>query len=885
MSDLNNTSTPSSTVTPIATTTPSVYSTTVETNTLTLNNYTVDGITDDISSADPNKLLTAYGVYRELGDIYKAIADLTEEVENIEVLPVLSDPMLPTNFIGNDWFLHGWYLDNGKALYLSEGKSNTDDNHVKIKTDAITEKGNYYLHIVVDRIDSGTLLVKDENENILGKTNVIGNFQLTIPIQDSSIAYIKFEAQDVAKDGVIQLGYAGLHHVKNAFEEYIAFTAETILSGGSGFVTKDVLETGLNNILSESKQYTNSIAGNTAELVSTHLAATNPHNITPESIGAALETHIHEQYALKVDVNTSIEDLRTSLTDLINTKVQEGITESSNNSTKLLNQHINNKNNPHETTPDKIGAANKVHTHDHNDGSLINVAAAKHTHISDDILGVADVITDARNAVELVDAISVSISNHLAEFEELENKVTVMETNVNNNITSITNILDQTNAHYNNYNNPHRTSKEHIGLGDVINGPMATDQEAIDGEKNDCYMNPKNNRAVLDYFTGDEERLAATLTPRLVLNKRVTIETNEKTGRPIPKEIILSTSGSQIYHAIIQFDGEMDETRYSFKYNVKTPDLEFPDTDPYIHHTSLTEILNTATIENIVTTKDIIDETTNEVTGTEEVIDRGEITYLTLNRRNSGIGFGLKTKCTNPICELTINTKELTITGSCIGYNTTEELREIQEEEDIYVPEIEGDIVDPDQPTLEDTLPEDPDIPEEEPAKELVTIYRTVHAKLYGRGIVLQGKREELGVSGVVINLCGSANIRIYELVATEQDPGIIIDASPIGNIITRLGDIHIPGYSLLDGSELVILQHQKLYDYAVAAGLLVDKIIYDTDLADNGYTEYFGYEEGSNYFSLPKDPVTNSKYNRYIKIDELYVPSEKQLIYRYVWN
>lgn len=878
MSELNN-PTPSSTMTPVATTTPSVYSTTVETDKFTLNNYTVDGITDDISSADPTKLLTAYGVYKELGDIYKAIAELTSKVEHIEVLPVLSDPMLPTNFVGNDWFLYGWYLDNGKAVYLSKGESNTDDNQVKIKTDAITEKGNYYLHIVVDRIDSGKLIVKDENENVLGSTTVVGNFQLTIPIEDNSISYIKFEAVDVAKDGIIELGYAGLHHVKNAFEEYITFTAETILSGGSGFVTKDVLEKGLASILAESKQYTNDVAGNTAELVSTHLAATNPHDITPEMIGAALEQHYHDQYALKVDVNTSIEELRQSLSNLINQKVQDAITESGNNATKLINNHINDKNNPHETTPEKIGAALKVHSHDYSDGSLTGVAAAKHTHVTNDIAGVDEVIQDAKQAVELVDSIAVSVSTHLAEFEELENKVSILEENVNTNISTISSLSSETNAHYQNFNNPHNTTKAHIGLDKVVNAPMATDQEAIDGELDDRYMNPKNNRAVLDYFSGDEQRLAQTLTPKLVLNKKVTIDINTETGRPIPKEIVLSTSGSQIYHAIIEFDDEMGETFFSFKATVKEPDEENPTLDPYIQHTSLTELLTTSTIENIVTTKDIVDETTKEVTGTEEVIERGDITYVSLARRNNAIGFNLKTKCTGPICDLTINTKELLITGTCVGYVVTEEEREIQEEEDIEIPEVGGDVTDETQ-TDEGITEEDKEV-----ATEIVDIYRTVHAKLYGRGIVLQGTRQDLGVSGIVVTLAGSANIRIYELVATEQDPGMIIDASPIGNIITRLGNIHIPGYSLLDGSELIIMQHQKLYDYAVDAGLLVDKIIYDAEIADNGYTEYFGYEEGSNYFFLPKDPVTTSKYNRYIKIDELYVPSEKQLIYRYVWN
>ena len=899
MSNIDNL-TPASTLTPSVTTTPSVQATQVETNQFTLNSYTVDGITSDINSADPTKLLTSYGAYKELSEIYQDIAELTSRVDNIEVLPVLSDPMLPTNFIGNDWFLYGWYLDNGKAIYISNGDN--ADNQVKIKTDAITVIGNYYLHIKVDRIDGGTLVVKNENNEILGSTSVNGDFKLTIAIEDASISTLTFEAQNVPKDGQIVLGYAGLHHVKSAFEEYIEFTAEIILSGGSGFVTKDMLEVGLNNILTESKKYTNDLAGNTAALVSEHLASSNPHRITPEKIGAALRIHLHEQYAEKTEVTQSLSDLKTVLTKYVDTSVSDAISTSSTNTTNALNKHISDKNNPHDTTPEKIGAAPVVHEHRYTDGSLIGVAKEKHTHQTDDIEGLQDTIDAAKNAVEFVDSMSSFIIDHVAEFEVIEQKVEDLVSTVDIHRTEITEIDDTLSKHLIDYNNPHQTTKETIGLDKIVNGPMATDQEAIDGELNDVYMNPRNNRVVLDNFSGTAEKLAQTLTPKLVLNRNVTVKTDPETNKIIPTVINLATSGSRIYQVLINFESTIGETSLAFRYNVLEPYFEYeyddngnqildengepvkifrPELDPYIKHTSLTEHLTSSNIDSIVSTKNIVDKETGEITGTEEVVNIEPITYMTISRRNNAIGFADST-CLNPVCDLTINLKDLTVCGEYIGYRVTEEEREVDVEEDIDVPEYKGDIIDP-TTTVEEVV-EDTTEPKE-PVMELVNIYRVVHGNLYGKGIILQGKREDIGIPGISISFGGNANVRVYELVATPQNPGIVVDASPIGNIITRLGDVYIPGYSLLDGSQILIANHQKLYDYAVDAGLVVDKLIYDQELADNGYTTNFGYEEGSNYFFLPMDPVTTDKYRRYIKIDDLYVPTEKQLIYRYAWS
>jgi hypothetical protein len=45
-------------------------------------------------------------------------------------------------------------------------------------------------------------------------------------------------------------------------------------------------------------------------------------------------------------------------------------------------------------------------------------------------------------------------------------------------------------SHITNYNNPHRTTKNHVGLGLVANFAMATDAEALAGVRTDLYLSP-----------------------------------------------------------------------------------------------------------------------------------------------------------------------------------------------------------------------------------------------------------------------------------------------------------------------------------------------------------------------------------------------------------
>jgi len=57
-------------------------------------------------------------------------------------------------------------------------------------------------------------------------------------------------------------------------------------------------------------------------------------------------------------------------------------------------------------------------------------------------------------------------------------------------------------AHVNNTNNPHATTKAHVGLGLVQNYPVATDEEALAGTANDRYMTPHTSTLLINALAG-----------------------------------------------------------------------------------------------------------------------------------------------------------------------------------------------------------------------------------------------------------------------------------------------------------------------------------------------------------------------------------------------
>ena len=141
----------------------------------------------------------------------------------------------------------------------------------------------------------------------------------------------------------------------------------------------------------------------------------------------------------------------------------------------------------------------------------------------------------------------------------------------------------------------------------------------------------------------------------------------------------------------------------------------------------------------------------------------------------------------------------------------------------------------------------------------------------------------ELDTDSIIGN--GTISIFIYEMLPLTKDPAMVVDATPIANIITRYGNSYITGYSLLDGSELNKNNHLELFNYAIENNLIVDMNTYRSDIEANGFITKFGYDEGSNTFYLPLDKEPTDGLYRYMKVSKTSIPNNTDLLYRYVWN
>lgn len=780
MSEFNPT--PASTMTPSSTVAPKVTATEVQSDILTLNNITVNNITHDPSNGDPNSLVTALGFTKTYNELNHEIDLLVKKINSLEITPVLSEPMLPTNFIGNYWFLHNWYLDNGIAYYTNRNNVK-NNNYLKIRTEAITEKGSYFIYMIVDRIDSGSLVITNEHGEQLVEVTLPGTVTLVTKIPDPSIAYLQFEARNVSTNGSIAISNISLHHVKENFAHYLDYIVEHYESGGTGFASVLLLNQEIEKIRAEYIEYTNSVGDNITTLLDIHKQDTsNPHATTYKQVGAAPEVHEHTQYAEKDTVNQDLNTLKTTLEKSIEDRATEVLDTISGSIGTNLEDHIEDKNNPHGTTIEMIGAASVDHTHTPEE---IGAANKVHTHAVSDITNMSEIVMDIEENSAKITDLSLQVAAHLTEFVGVSQKVNRVENDLNTTNTELDTLEESFNSHVLD-SNPHGTTASDIGLGDVVNASFATDQEAIDGVLEEKYMAPSTTRATLEHFSGTHQYVAQTLTPRLI--SKVYLEPTEQDST-----VSVALNPEKIYHIHINSEGN-GHTNIGFTYNVVNKE----------------EIFDTTLVAKVIHS------------------------YIVNTTKGQGDYIPIDSTLTNISGILTLDMSTNSITGSLTGY--TEDL-------DLSVIEVRA------------------------------------------RGLVSNTDISTATITGISFSSNTYTTIKVYELVATNQDPSMVVDALPKGSIITRFGKVYIPGYSVLDGSKLQIEQHQDLLDYAISTGQVLESYIYEAEVESNGYCYSFGYSAGEDYFYIPRDPASTDNTYRYMKIDDIIIPNNKQMVYRYVWS
>ena len=223
----------------------------------------------------------------------------------------------------------------------------------------------------------------------------------------------------------------------------------------------------------------------TTDKVNTHVAdLNNPHQVTKEQVGLG-----------NVD-NTSDKDKPVSdATQQLINEVKESINSGNTTITDNLTKHIEDYNNPHKVTKDQVGLGNVDNT-------------------SDKDKPLSDAAKEAINEVKtLITSSGTDLSNHIKDYTN-PHRVTAEQVglgNVNNTsdldkpisnatqkeLDKLDAKIDKINtdqgtdlsAHLRDFSNPHKVTKEQIGLGNVNNTadldkPISTaTQKAIDDAK------------------------------------------------------------------------------------------------------------------------------------------------------------------------------------------------------------------------------------------------------------------------------------------------------------------------------------------------------------------------------------------------------------------
>jgi hypothetical protein len=169
-----------------------------------------------------------------------------------------------------------------------------------------------------------------------------------------------------------------------------------------------------------------------------------------------------------------------------------------------LNNHADNRNNPHQVTKEQVGLSNvanfgladvtlaRTGTNNASYMTPLTTAAA----IDQFAILPLNAFIARRDNPNAVTKAQVGLGN-VQNFPIADTVTAQQGVSTSHYMTPATTRVmmsalvgeDVTN-HVNNLNNPHQTNKAQIGLGNVLNFGIATQQQAIDGTANDVYMTP-----------------------------------------------------------------------------------------------------------------------------------------------------------------------------------------------------------------------------------------------------------------------------------------------------------------------------------------------------------------------------------------------------------
>lgn len=269
---------------------------------LTINNVTIDGIETDNPPQVADKLVTRSVLNTSLASINKALNQLDPEGDLFQDLSVISLSLVDTYFARNtDWIMNNWAIVDSYMYYHSGSSANS----LKIHSSILTNPGHYVCIIDVGALTSGKVEVRLNNEwvaTLKEEKEYIVELTITNPVTD----VIELVAVNVASTATVRLDAFGFHYLTNRFYKYLISKVSRMTElNPDNYVTIDSYEH-QQEILAA--QFRELVTRCMSELTA-HKTAINPHNITPELIGAATFDHVHSEYVTTNNIESALRDL------------------------------------------------------------------------------------------------------------------------------------------------------------------------------------------------------------------------------------------------------------------------------------------------------------------------------------------------------------------------------------------------------------------------------------------------------------------------------------------------------------------------------------------------------------------------------------------------
>lgn len=815
---------PGSTLTPTSVTTPATITKEVHADILVLAGSKANRISHDRDDRSQEHIVSAKALGDAQETLQTAIDDLMREVEDIYYVPVLSDPIINPYFVDPNWILNGFFVDYNRAVFICKTSATTDQAMLRVKSESITKKGTYFFHVIIDELPSGQVVLQDEAGVELKTFTLPGDYSFEVEIDNSDIAYWDFVVNRMKKNDTLIISLISIHHVKNIFQVYLDYITEKMSSGGSGFVTNEQLDERVDSIITSYQAYVNDVVKVVNNKLVLHTADTdNPHGVTPAKIGASPVDHTHTSVA--------------------------------------------------------IGAADRVHTH-----VLEDIT---------DATELIDTITDIENLLVGYDAFKTKVDAHIVNKNnphgitpEIIKAATVNHTHTldslgaasaNHNHDSIYSKLDHDhNSNYSKLNHTHTAAS--IGAANVKHRHNLSDVQDIQTVYDlISSMTEGSEQTSIDFYafrteareqmTSNEDNLAAH-----IVDKNNPHEINKA-----DVGLSLVVNGPMATQAEAA-DATNTTTYLNPKGGSALIDSKFAAVGTEINRVTPTYI---ATIS--------LD---NNISIVERVMVYPNRTYMIVfnsktikNLKNISMfpsGEEVATTVRNSIFmtqTVTIDTKSVDVlvrrdfTSESYGFVAP----------DTGITSASGTLLfDTTSYLLSGTLG---GIIQDDAAGELTSVN---YPMVFSSSLSSDSNVANVEYLTFSINSPSQetkASFTIFEIAKWKEEPALMVDATPVGTIVSRPGDAYAPGYSLLDGSELSRENNPELFTFAETNNFIKPQAEYDTAVTTDGFCEYFGSGDGTTTFKLPTAKVnTNSIYKQYMKIKKLSIPGEQEVLYRFTW-